>query len=102
MHDHEVMERLFDLPYGSFITFDMGYTDYQLWKRLDESKLPFVCRLKDNAKFEIIEQRRKCHQKDIIADQIIEFTYDKYVERPMTDEELKHRRGRRPILASMP
>ena len=73
VHDHEAMERLFDLPYGSFIAFDMGYTDYMLWKR-----------------------QRKCPEKDIIADQIIEFTYDKYVERPMTDEELKHRRGRRP------
>ena len=48
-----------------------------------------------NAKFKIIEQR-KCPEKDIIADQIIEFTYDKYVERPLTEEELSHRRGRRP------
>ena len=89
------MERLFDLPYGSFITFDMGYTDYQLWKRLDEAGYRFVCRLKDNSKFKIIGQR-KCPEKDIIADQIIEFAYDKYVERPMTEEELRHRRGRRP------
>ena len=95
VHDHELMERLFALPYGSFITFDMGYTDYQLWKRLDEAGYKFVCRLKDNAKFKIIEQR-KCPEKDIIADQIIEFTYDKYVERPMTEEEFKHRRGKRP------
>ena len=73
VHDHELMKRLFDLPYGSFITFDMGYTDYQLWKRLDEAGYKCVCRLKDNAKFKIIEQR-KCPEKDIIADQIIEFT----------------------------
>ena len=51
--------------------------------------------MKDNAKFKIIEQR-KCPEKDIIADQVIEFTYDKYISRPITDEELKHRRGRRP------
>ena len=95
VHDHEMMHRLFELPYGSFIAFDMGYTDYLLWKRLDEAGYRFVCRLKDNAKFRIIEQR-KCPEKDIIADQIIEFSYDKYVERPMTEEELKHRRGRRP------
>ena len=95
VHDHELMQRIFDLPYGSFIAFDMGYTDYQLWKQLDEAGYKFVCRLKDNAKFKIIEQR-KCPEKDIIADQIIEFTYDKYVERPLTEEELSHRRGRRP------
>lgn len=90
-----MMHRLFELPYGSFIAFDMGYTDYLLWKWLDEAGYRFVCRLKDNAKFKIIEWR-KCPEKNIIADQVIEFTYDKYVERPMTEEELKHRRGRRP------
>ena len=95
VHDHELMRRLFDLPHGSFIAFDMGYTDYLLWKQLDEAGYRFVCRLKDNAKFKIIEWR-KCPEKDIIADQIIEFTYDKYVERPLTEEEMSHRRGRRP------
>lgn len=95
VHDYEIMHRLFELPYGSFIAFDMGYTDYLLWKWLDEAGYRFVCRLKDNAKFKIIEWR-KCPEKNIIADQVIEFTYDKYVERPMTEEELKHRRGRRP------
>ena len=95
VHDHELMRRLFDLPYGSFIAFDMGYTDYLLWKQLDEAGYRFVCRLKDNAKFKIVEWR-KCPEKDIIADQIIEFTYDKYVKRPLSEEELSHRRGRRP------
>ena len=95
VHDHELMRRLFDLPYGSFIAFDMGYTDYLLWKQLDEAGYRFVCRLKENAKFKIIEWR-KCPEKDILADQIIEFTYDKYVERPLSEEELSHRRGRRP------
>ncbi len=28
VHDHEAMERLFDLPYGSFIAFDMGFRLY--------------------------------------------------------------------------
>ena len=80
----------------------MGYTDYQLWKRLDEAGYKFVCRLKDNAKFKIIEQR-KCPEKDIIADQIIEFAYDKYVERPMTltrNSNIVVAEG--PILASSP
>ncbi len=95
VHDHELMRRLFDLPYGSFIAFDMGYTDYLLLKQLDEAGYRFVCRLKDNAKFKIVEWR-KCPEKDIVADQIVEFTYDKYVKRPLSEEELSHRRGRRP------
>ena len=95
VHDHELMKRLFDLPYGSFIAFDMGYTDYLLWRQLDEAGYRFVCRLKDNAKFKIIGQR-KCPEKNILADQIIEFSYSKYVERTLTEEEMRHRRGRRP------
>ncbi len=95
VHDHKLMERLFSLPYGSFITFDMGYTDYLLWKRLTEAGYRFVTRLKSNAKFKIVEWL-KCPEKNIIADQIIEFTYDQVVERPMTEEELSHRPGRRP------
>ena len=95
VHDRKLMDRIFDLPYGSFVAFDMGYTDYLKWKQLDEAGYKFVCRLKDNAKFKIIEQRQ-CPEKNIIADQIIEFTYDKNVERALTEEEMSHRRGRRP------
>ena len=93
--DHELMKRIFSLPEGSFITFDMGYNDYLIWKQLTEKGYKFVTRQKDNARFEIIE-KRSCPEKDIIADQIIELSSNKLVERPMTEEELSHRRGRRP------
>lgn len=93
--DRKLMDRMFSLPKGSFIAFDMGYFDYLVWKRLDEAGYRFVTRLKDNAKFKIVEWR-KCPEKNVIADQIVEFSYNKRIERPMTDEELSHRRGRRP------
>lgn len=93
--DHELMKRMFSLPKGSFIAFDMGYFDYYIWKQLTQEGYKFVTRLKDNAKFKIIEQR-SCPEEDIIADQIIELSYNKLIERPMTEEELSHRRGRRP------
>lgn len=93
--DHELMKRIFSLPEGSFITFDMGYNDYLIWKQLTEAGYKFVTRQKNNARFEIIE-KRSCPEKDIIADQIIELSSNKLVERPMTEEELSHRRGRRP------
>ena len=94
-NDHEFMRRLFDLPKGTFLTFDMGYFDYLVWQELTEAGYKFVTRLKDNARFKIIEMRN-CSEKDILADQIIELSYNKLVERPMTEEELSHRRGRRP------
>ena len=94
-NDHELMKRIFCLPEGSFVTFDMGYSDYLIWKQLTDARYKFVTRQKDNARFEIIE-KRSCPEKDVIADQIIELSFNKLVERPMTDEELSHRRGRRP------
>jgi Transposase DDE domain. len=57
-NDHELMKRIFSLPKGSFITFDMGYSDYLIWKQLTEAGYKFVTRQKDNARFEIIEKRR--------------------------------------------
>ena len=94
-NDHELMKRIFCLPEGSFVTFDMGYSDYLIWKQLTDARYKFVTRQKDNARFEIIE-KRSCPEKDVIADQVIELSFNKLVERPMTDEELSHRRGRRP------
>ena len=37
VHDRKIMDRIFDLPYESFVTFDMGYTDYLKWKQLGEA-----------------------------------------------------------------
>lgn len=93
--DHDLMEQLFKLPQGSFLAFDMGYLDYYVWKRLTDAGYRFVTRLKSNANFRIIQQN-KCPDEHVIGDQIIEFSYNKKVERPMTTEELSHRRGRRP------
>ena len=93
--DHELMKRIFCLPQNSFVVFDMGYSDYLIWKQLTETGYKFVTRQKDNARFKIIEKRR-CPEKDVIADQIIELSFNKLVKRPLTQEELSHRRGRRP------
>jgi hypothetical protein len=48
----------------------MGYSDYLIWKQLTETGYKFVTRQKDNARFKIIEKRR-CPEKDIIADHIL-------------------------------
>ena len=79
--DHELMERIFCLPQNSFVVFDMGYSDYLIWKQLTETGYKFVTRQKDNARFKIIEKRR-CPEKNVIADQIIELSFNKLVNDP--------------------
>lgn len=95
VHDHEQMGKILSLPSGSYIAFDMGYVDYYLWEQMTESGIKYVTRQKDNAKYRVVETR-KAEGKDILSDEVIEVDYDKEIERPITPEELSHRRGRRP------
>ena len=47
-HDHTFLEEL-DLPEGSFVVFDKGYTDYSQYERWSKGTVFFVTRQKDNA-----------------------------------------------------
>jgi hypothetical protein len=54
MHDKKFLEHL-NLPQGSMITFDKAYNHYAQFARWTEEGVYFVCRLKDNAVYEIQE-----------------------------------------------
>jgi len=48
--EHEInMARELELPKGSYIVFDRGYTDYAWYQELCEEEIRFVTRLKRNA-----------------------------------------------------
>jgi hypothetical protein len=47
-HDHTFLEDL-DLPEGSFVVFDKGYTDYSQYHQWSQDKVFFVTRQKENA-----------------------------------------------------
>jgi len=47
-HDHTFLGEL-DLPEGSFVVFDKGYTDYSQYHRWSRDKIFFVTRQKENA-----------------------------------------------------
>lgn len=96
IHDRCKMDRLLQLPAGSYVTFDKGYADYYEWHLLTEANIKFVTRLKDNAKFEIKEWHSVRDIPGVDCDQTIELTYKKKVERELTGEEMSHRRGRKP------
>jgi hypothetical protein len=61
------------LEAGDVIVFDRGYNDFAWFKTLVDKSVFFVTRLKQNARYKIIERHPPTH-KDIYSDHIIEFT----------------------------
>lgn len=97
VNDHQILEAL-DLPRDSYVTFDMGYVDYEAWQKFSDSDILYVTREKRKTRRKTLKTLAVAEQdKDwIVSDEIIELHWTKRWERPMTAEELSHRRGRRP------
>jgi len=62
------------LPKGSILAVDMGYTDYALFAKWILEGNFFVTRQKDNAAYRVVEERKVPQNRNILKDQIIEFT----------------------------
>lgn len=69
-HDR-MAAHLLKLPAGSIITCDRAYNDYGLFSQWTEAGVFFVTRLKDNAVFEIVEDRTVPQNRNILCDQTI-------------------------------
>jgi hypothetical protein len=64
--------RQLDLPRGSIVVFDRGYNDYLWFTELTLFDIGFVTRMKDNSRYEVIENR-PARGKGVLRDQIITF-----------------------------
>lgn len=86
------------LPSGSCVTFDMGYVNYEAWQSFTDNDIFYVTREKKSCKKTVLSTIEIPEEdKDIIvSDEIVELSWRKRTKRPMTQEELSHRRGRRP------
>jgi hypothetical protein len=73
VHEINVANRLF-FPKGSIIAMDMGYTDYRLYGRWTEEGVYFVTKQKENARYEVVEQRETPKNRNIRKDEIIRLT----------------------------
>ncbi len=95
--DHEILRKM-NLASGSYVTFDMGYVDYEEWERFSTHDIYYVTREKKRTKKVVLETRAipEEDQKSIVCDEIVELHWERRWSRPMTKEELSHRRGRRP------
>jgi hypothetical protein len=72
-HDVTVARKV-PLAPGSIVAMDRGYNDYKLFASWTENGIFFVTRLKENADYEVVEERIVPGNRNILADQSIRFT----------------------------
>jgi len=70
VHDVKVAWRI-PFPAGTVVVDDRGYNDYRLFAYWTESEVFFVTRMKDNALFEVVEERPVPQNRNILKDQTI-------------------------------
>lgn len=78
--DVEIARRI-DFAPGTIVVEDRGYTDYALYERWSDSSVYFVSRLRDNAVFEVIDEREVALESPILKDQIIRLSSEHALER---------------------
>jgi hypothetical protein len=73
VHDVKVAHQLTFAP-DTIVVDDRGYNDYRLFATWTDAKVFFVTRLKDNAQFEVVEEREPPQHRRILKDQTIRLT----------------------------
>lgn len=73
VHDVKVAQQL-SFAAGTVVVDDRGYNDYGLFARWTEQGVFFVTRMKDNAQFEVIEEREPPQNRGILFDETIQLT----------------------------
>ena len=68
------MADAFTLNPGSIVAMDRGYNDYGLFFKWTSAGIYFVTRLKENAAYEVVEDCVVPKDRNILADQLIQFT----------------------------
>jgi hypothetical protein len=61
-------------PPGTIVVDDRAYNDYRLFGRWTSQKVYFVTKLKENAQYEVIGEREVPQNRNILKDQLIQFT----------------------------
>jgi hypothetical protein len=70
VHDVKAAHQIHFAP-GTVVVDDRGYNDYRLFAKWTEAGVFFVTRMKDNAQFEVVEEREPPQNRNILKDQII-------------------------------
>jgi hypothetical protein len=72
-HDVNVAWEL-DFKPGTIIVMDRAYNDYLLFARWTENGVFFVTRMKDNALYEVVEERMPPQNSNVLSDEIVRLT----------------------------
>ena len=73
VHEINIARSLF-FPKGSIVVCDKGYTDFALFARWNGEGVYFITRQKENADYEVAEERPLPKNRAILKDQIIVLT----------------------------
>ncbi len=74
-HDKWVLhQKDLQLNRGSIVVFDRGYNDYDQFGKWTEQGIFFVTRLKENACYQVVEDRPCSARPHVLSDQIIQLT----------------------------
>ncbi len=71
-HDSTIAKQI-PLASGSIVAMDRAYNNYKLFSDWTLNNIFFVTRLKNNADYEVIEERHPPFNRNILLDQIIKF-----------------------------
>ena len=69
VHEVNVAKMLKFAP-GSIIAIDRGYNDYSLYGTWTADGIYFVTRMKSNAQYDVIEQRKPPNNRNVLSDEI--------------------------------
>jgi hypothetical protein len=73
VHDVKAAHQIGFAP-GTIVVDDRGYNDYRLFAKWTDAQVFFVTRMKDNAQFEVVEEREPPQNRNILKDQTIRLT----------------------------
>jgi len=73
VHDQTVAKNL-ELPKGSFVVYDRGYTDYTQYKSYNDNDIRFVTRMKKNAQTNLLKSNPTDTDSNVLSDEYVVFT----------------------------
>lgn len=73
-HDQTFLKHL-NLPEGSFVVMDKGYTDYLQYNQWTEQGVFYITRMRDNARYETVLTLESDQDSSILKDEAITLTY---------------------------
>ena len=80
VHDVKAAHQMHFAP-DTIVVDERGYNDFRLFAKWTDGGVFFVTRMKDNTRFEVLEERTVPQNRNIVSDQVIRLTACAYLGR---------------------